>query len=204
MAQSVAATHDLEAHPTDHHVVDMVRTGDVAAFDVLVDRYWGPLTRHLVYRVADPELGADLAQDAFLDAFRHLDRFDGHRPFAAWLYGIAHNRLRMHWRRHRLRQFVSLDWLTGTVPATPPALQQADGSAAYLEQDVLLQVLAGLTPPLREALLLHSLDGFTAPEIAGILGISRAAAERRISRAKEQFRQHYRDLNNDEEGIAHG
>lgn len=204
MARSIAASHDLEAQPPDHHVVDLVRTGDVAAFDVLVDRYWDPLTRHLAYRVGDPELGADLAQDAFLDAFRHLDRFDGHRPFAAWLYGIAHNRLRMHWRRQRLRQFVSLEWLTGIMHATPPALQQVDGSAAYHEQDVLFQVLADLTPPLRDALLLHSLDGFTAPEIAEILGISRAAAERRISRAKTQFRQQYRELTNNEEGVTHG
>lgn len=200
MAQSVAAIHDLEAYPTDHHVVDMVRTGDVEAFEVLVDRYHGPLIRHLAYRVGDPEVGADLAQDTFLDAFRHLDRFDGHRPFATWLYGIAHNRLRMHWRRHRLRRFVSLDWLTGLGAATPIPLQQADLSEASQEQDILMTVFAELTPPLREALLLHSMDGFTAPEIAGILGISRSAAERRVSRAKQLFRQHYHALSNDERG----
>lgn len=48
----------------------MVRTGDVEAFEVLVDRYHGPLTRRLVYRVNDSELGADLAQDILPDAFR--------------------------------------------------------------------------------------------------------------------------------------
>lgn len=204
MASSYAAAHDHELQPADHHVIAIVRDGDVDAFGVLVDRYYGPLTRHLTYRLGDPELGADFAQDVFLDAFRHLERFDGQHPFAGWLYGIANKRLLMHWRRQRLRGFVSLDWLTGASQATPPALQQTDGSELFHEQEILLHVFAGLTPPLREALLLHSLDGFTAPEIAGILGISRPAAERRISRAKEQFRQYYHELNNDEKGMTRG
>lgn len=205
MCWTIAAIEKPERLPTDRQVITIVRDGDVDAFEVLVDRYHVPLARHLAYRVGDPELGADLAQDVFLDAFRHLARFDGHRPFAAWLYGIANKHLLMHWRRQRLRRFVSLDWLTGPAStATPSALHQADDSASCDEQDILGQVFAGLTPPLREALLLHSLDGFTAPEIAGILGISRSAAERRISRAKEQFRQNYRALSNDEKGTGRG
>lgn len=203
MAHSVAAVHDLEAQPTDHHVVGLVRTGDVEAFEVLVDRYHGPLIRHLAYRVGDPEVGADLAQDVFLDAFRNLERFDSERSFAAWLWGIANKRLLMQWRRQRLRRFVSLDWLAGIGAATPSSLQQADTSAICQEQDIMFTVFAELTPPLREALLLHSLDGFTAPEIAEILGISCSAAERRISRAKAQFRQLYNDLKVDKTGPAH-
>lgn len=204
MAHSYAAAHDHELQSTDYQVIDIVRHGDVEAFEVLVERYYGPLARHLAYRLGDPELGADFAQDTFLDAFRHLDRFDGHRPFAAWLYGIAHKRLLMHWRHQRLRRLISLDWLTGTDSATHSALQQEADSDSCHERDTLSQTLAGLTPPLREALLLHSLDGFTAPEIAVILGISRAAAERRISRAKEQFCQRYRDLSDDEKGVGRG
>lgn len=203
MDWNYAAVHEHELQPTDHQIIGMVRTGDVEAFEVLVDRYHGSMTRHLAYRVGDLELGADLAQDTFLDAFRNLDRFDGHRPFAAWLYGIANKRLLMYWRRQRLRRFVSLDWLTGIGAATPTPLQQADTSAICHEQDILFAVFAELTPPLREALLLHSMDGFTAPEIAGILGISRSAAERRISRAKAQFRQLYNELNVDKTGHAH-
>lgn len=204
MANSYAATHGHEAQPSDGQVVAVVRNGDVEAFDVLVDRYSGPLTRHLAYRVDDPELGADLAQDAFLDAFRNVDRFDGQRSFAAWLYGIANKRLLMHWRRQRIRRFISLDRLTETVSTTPPALQQTADSESCHEQDSLSHVFAELNPPLRDALLLHGLDGFTAPEIAGILGISRSAAERRVSRAKEQFRDYYNELNSGEKGQGHG
>jgi len=97
-----------------------------------------------------------------------------------------------------LRSFVSLDWLPGAAAGATPQLHQMDASDAWIEQDRLLPVFEKLTPPLREALLLHSLDGFTALEVAQILGISATAAARRISRAKEAFRRAYQDLCEDE------
>lgn len=198
MASGTAAAHSSQLQLTpDVEIVAIVRNGNVAAFDVLVERYHRPLMRHLTYRLGDPELGADIVQDALLDAFRRLDQFDDHRPFAAWLYGIAHKRVQMHWRRQRLLRFISLDWLTGSGPSTLSAIQHNDGIESLNERDMLLEVINSLTPPLREALLLHSLDGFTAPEIAGILGISQHAAKRRVSRAKEQFRELYRDQHHD-------
>jgi RNA polymerase sigma-70 factor (ECF subfamily) len=181
------------AHLAEQELVVVVRGGDVEAFACLVDRHHGPLLRHLAWRTGDRELPADLAQEAFLDAFRHLDRLPADRSFAAWLYRIAQNHARMAERRKRLRRFVSLDWFADPAAAVP-AFQRPDGSESLHERDLLAQALASLSPSLREPLLLHSLDGFTAPEVAGILGISLAAAERRISRAKEQFRQRYRAL----------
>jgi len=179
----------------DHELALAARGGDRDAFAVLVDRHHAPPVRHLAWRTGDPDAAGDLAQEAFLEAFAHLDRLADDHAFPAWLYGIAHNRLRMAARRRRLQRAISLDWLPhGTVTATP-ALQQPDGSASCHERELLGQVLDGLSPPLREALLLHSLDGFSAPEVAEILGVSLAAAERRISRAKERFRERYRALN---------
>src|SRR5688500_5974137 len=77
------------AHLADQELVIVVRGGDVEAFACLVDRHHGPLLRHLAWRTGDRELAADLAQEAFLDAFRHLDRLPADRSFAAWLYRIA-------------------------------------------------------------------------------------------------------------------
>lgn len=74
MAYSYTAAHHHELQPTDDRVVVIVRNGDAEAFGVLVERHHSPLTRHLAYRLGDPELSADLAQDVFLDIFRQLDR----------------------------------------------------------------------------------------------------------------------------------
>lgn len=188
--------------PTDRRVIAVVRGGDISAFDVLVDRHYDPLVRHLTARAGDPEVALDIAQETFVAAFRDLDTFDGRGAFVVWLYGIAHNRLRTHWRRQRVRRIISLDWLTSAPVSAPLALREADCSEPCVEQDLISQVLDGLSPPLRDALLLHSLDGFTAPEIAGILCISSSAAERRISRAKEQFRQCYREMKDNDGGFV--
>jgi RNA polymerase sigma-70 factor (ECF subfamily) len=179
-------------HDVDHELVVAVRGGDAAAFAVLFDHHHGKLVRHLVYLTGDGELAADLAQDAFFDAFRHLDQLAAEGSFHAWLYGIAHNRLRMDRRRRQVRRLVSLEWLSDTVSSAIPALQREDESGTCHDRDQFGRLLAELSPPLREALVLHSVDGFTAPEVAKVLGISLSAAERRISRAKTEFRSRWR------------
>lgn len=181
----------------DHELVGAVRDGDIEAFTFLVDRHHGPLLRYLACQTGDPELAADLTQEAFLDAFRRLDHLDRESSFSAWLYGIAKNQLRMEWRRRRLRRFVSLDWVLAPITTVIPGHHQADDHEHCHERDAIQQALDELTPALREALLLHDLAGYTAPQVAQILGISLSAAQRRISRAKLQFRDRYGAVNQD-------
>lgn len=176
-----------------------IASGDAEAFAVLADQHYGQILRFLTYRLLDGELARDLTQDVFLDAFRHFDRYDGASSFAAWLHGIAHKRLLMHWRRARLKRFVSLDW---AHPADSQELRIEAETGSVEERDMLQHVLVTLSPALREVLLLHSLEGFTAVEIARILGISPAAAARRISRAKHEARARIDDLMQEPEGRA--
>ena len=185
--------------PTDEQLAAAARDGAAAAWDDLIERYHAPLLRYLAARTGDRELAAELAQDTFLAAVGLLPRRPPGHPFAPWLYRIAQNHLRRWWKRRRLQRAVSLDWLLGPGGAAPvPPRQPLDVEDAVADGEAVRAVLGGLSPRLREALLLHSLDGFTAPEVAQILGISLAAAERRISRAKEQFRQQYRALAGEE------
>ena len=186
------------AHVGDRELVVAVRGGDADAFAVLVDRHDATLRRYLARCLGDPELASELAQETFLDAYRHLDRFAGDCPFSAWLYGIARNHLRMERRRRRLRQFVSLEWLPEPIMVTVTSLRTTGEDEGCHERDLLQQVLDGPSPKLREALLLHSLEGFTAPEVARILGINLSAAERRISRAKREFRWGYEQLSEED------
>lgn len=179
------------ARPEDQELVAAARTGAKAAWSVLIDRHYEPLLRYLRRQTRDPELAADLAQDAFLDAYRNLATLSEDRSFAAWLHQIAHNRLRMEWRRQQLRRVVSLDWLSPGAAAKMPALRQPDRSAAVHELDRLHRVLNGLSGDLRAAFLLSRLSGFRSGEVAAILGISPAAARKRISRAQELIEERY-------------
>jgi RNA polymerase sigma-70 factor (ECF subfamily) len=173
------------ARPKDHELVAAARTGGSAGWSILIDRHYDRLLRYLAHQTRDPELAADLAQDAFLDAFRTLATLAEDRSFAAWLHQIAHNRLRMEWRRRQLRRVVSLDWLAPGAASKVPALRYADASEVTADLDALERALDGLSEELREAFLLSRLSGFRGGEVALILGISHAAARKRISRAQE-------------------
>lgn len=179
----------------DHELVALVRVGRIEAFDPLFVRYHGRLVRYLTYRTGDSELAADIAQEAFLIAFQDIGGLAEDRAFGAWVYGIARNRLAMAMRRRAVRQMLSLDWLLARGSPNDSGLQESDMASACLDRDALSRGLEALSPILREALLLHSLEGFTAPEIARIVGISLHAAERRISRAKQEFKRQHECLN---------
>ncbi len=159
------------------------------AFDQLVEQYYPPMLRHLTRQTGDAELAADLTQETFLDAWRDLERLADGRPAAPWLYRIARNNLLPHWRR---RQPVSLDGLAAEDGAEPRALRQADPTPACDERALIAQVLADLSAPLQEALLLHCQQGLTSEEVGQVLAISGEAARKRIGRAKAQFRHQYR------------
>lgn len=183
----------LSHKATDAELVGAVQCGAVQAFTTLIERYYAPILRHLTRQTGDPDLAADLTQETFLDVHRSIMQLTGDRPFAAWLYRIARHNLLAAMRRRRLRRIVSLEWLQSQGNGGPPALRQADASAACHEREALAKALDGLSPALREALLLHRLWGLTTDEVAGALGISPAAAGHRIGRAQEHFRCRYRD-----------
>jgi RNA polymerase sigma-70 factor (ECF subfamily) len=184
-----------DAQPTDAVLAAAARAGDAPAFPRLAERHYPPVLRYLLRQTGDPELAADLAQETFLDAWRDLDRLTGDQPFAPWLFRIALHNLLAAWRWRRLHRLVSLDWLlTRNAPALP-ALRQPDASAACCECALIEQVLAELSLPLREALVLHTVEGFTGREVAAILGIPPATARQRIARAKEHVRVRYEAVN---------
>lgn len=166
-------------------------SGEVAAFATLVDLHHAGLVRFLTRQTGEPELAADLAQETFLAAFRHRHQLADPSAFAAWLFGIARNQLKMEWRRRRLRRAISLDWLPLGLENGNHALQRADAVATTVERDQIQRALDALSPPLREALLLHSLCGFSGGEVGTILGISPDAARKRIARAEAAFRRGY-------------
>jgi RNA polymerase sigma-70 factor, ECF subfamily len=166
-------------------------SGEAARFATLVDRHHAALLRFLRRQTGDAELAADLAQETFLAAFRCRHQLRDEAAFPAWLLGIARNQLRMEWRRQKLRRFVSLDWLPPGLEGIVPGLRRPDPARASHERDAIQRALDGMSPTLREALLLHGLCGFKGGEVASILGITPEAARKRISRAEADFRRRY-------------
>jgi RNA polymerase sigma-70 factor (ECF subfamily) len=169
----------------DHQLLAATRSGRDEAFAVLVGRYRESLSRYLYFQTGDPHLVEDLVQDTYFDLFRSLNSVPEDLPFNAWLFKTARHNLQQHWRRARVRRMLSLEWLWQRRLAQTPHWE--DEASTSIQRELVEYVLQQINPTLREALLMHSVWGFSCPEIAAMLGISLNAAEKRVGRAKRQF-----------------
>jgi RNA polymerase sigma factor (sigma-70 family) len=155
-------------------------------FAVLFDRHFGPVHRYLRRRLGD-ELAGELAAETFVQAFRSRRRFaGGEASVLAWLYGIAANLARMNHRteERRLRAYARA---AAERSAYEPAIAVEDRLDAEALGPALALVLTGLSPALREVLVLHAWAELSHDEIADALGCSTAAVRTRLSRARSQL-----------------
>src|SRR6187200_501389 len=95
----------MAPNPTDATESDLVseaQHGSWVAFSELVRRHQAAVRACLTVRLEQPHEAEDLAQEAFVTAFRKLGEFDPERPFGPWVRSIAFNLLRNHWRKFRV------------------------------------------------------------------------------------------------------
>ena len=85
----------------DRDLIIRAQTGDLDAFSDLVKRYQGNVRACLLVRLHSKHEAEDLAQEAFITAFRKLDEFDEDKSFGPWIRTIAFNLLRNYWRKHK-------------------------------------------------------------------------------------------------------
>jgi RNA polymerase sigma-70 factor (ECF subfamily) len=161
--------------------------GDAAAFSMLYQRYESRLYGFFVRRLSSQlrSLASDLFQKTWLKVHGARHRFDGTQRFSPWLFSIALNTLRDEWRvPHLVEQFDEPSDL-GAKPA-PDDVEKSLG----LKQDMVrLEIALSKIPDnQREALLLSEWEGFSARELAQILGTSEVAARQMVSRARKKVR----------------
>lgn len=170
-----------------------VRSGDATAFDAVVERYQGPITRYLRRLVGDTAQAEDLAQETFLKAYIAILRTDSTLALRPWLYQIATNEARMYFRRRRWLRF--LPFLEERHDLTTPGPGER-----FAQQEQVQQALAQLPEGYTAPLLLYLVEGFKHAEVGQILGISAEAARKRVARGSQLFRQAYQQLEGREPG----
>ena len=147
--------------------------GDQDAFETAVRPHYPNLIRRLVLVLGDAHDAEDIAQDAYLKAYRSWDRFDGN-DVRAWLYTIA-LRLAFNHLRGRRRWLAAIGRVEPRVWSDP-----ADPD--------LWAALRGLEPRTRTALLLNVLDGYTHAEIAAMLSVPEGTVASWLSRGRTALR----------------
>lgn len=155
------------------------------SFDRAFETEFPALHRYLHRRVGAAAAN-DLAAETFATAFRRWDRFDQARPLRPWLYGIAANLVRHHWRdeRRKLRAYAR----TGVDPVLDPDDEAIDRVDAHALERTLAAGLADLRPQDREILLLHAWAELSDQEIAEALSLPLGTVKSRLHRTRGRLR----------------
>jgi RNA polymerase sigma-70 factor (ECF subfamily) len=172
--------------------VARARDGDREAFTALFHQFNARIRTYLARLVGDDDLGRDLAQDTFLAAWRALPMIHDQMRFAPWLYRIATNTARSHQRHAALVRW--LPWAEHADDMSHERLHVPGPEQHAGESEWVTLALARLAPQNRTCLLLQLEGGFAQREIAELLGISEKSVSAYVSRAREQFRRAYEQL----------
>jgi len=161
-------------------------SGDADAFEVLYQRYKGPLYRFIL-RQCGPELVEELFQDIWLKVINSRLSYRIKATFKTWLYHIARNRIIDHYRRQNIRP---LDNDSDKLPAIRAAehIQPEKQLEASNQHELLMLAIAELPHDQKEAFLLKQEAGLGIEEIANTTGVSYEAAKSRLRYAFRKLR----------------
>jgi RNA polymerase sigma factor (sigma-70 family) len=170
----------------EYELIRLARAGDSEAFRQLVDAY-ADLTGRLAETLlgGDRRAAEDALQEAWLDAWRSLNRFQLDKPFRPWICKLVANRCRMNQRRRHF-QTVPLDQLDLYAN---PAVEDAATPVLRAETRAEIKALLGeLSPELRLIMELRYFVGLEVNEIAGITGQPGGTIKSRLHRTIEKLR----------------
>ena len=174
----------------DQQLVERVQRGDKRAFDLLVLKYQHKILGLIVRFVRDPHEAQDVAQEAFIKAYRALANFRGDSQFYTWLYRIAINTAKNYLVARGRRPPES------DISAEDAEFMDGDHDLKDIESPERLMLrdeievtvhraIAALPEDLRTALTLREFDGLSYEDIAAVMQCPVGTVRSRIFRARE-------------------
>ena len=175
---------------SDKKLVERVQKGDNGAFDLLVLKYQHKIVNLIMRYVRDPELAQDIAQEAFIKAYRALPRFRGDSAFYTWMYRIAVNTAKNHLAAQRRRPMdIELDLQDPEQFDLHAKLKETDTPEGVALSDELKETveraIAALPEDLRTAIILRELEGMSYEEISQTMECPVDTVRSRIFRARD-------------------
>lgn len=178
----------------DAQLMERVRDGDTASFDLLMDRYRRPVVNFVYRMIRDAAAAEEIAQDVFVQIYLARKRYTASARFSTWLFKVATNTTLKHIRKHR-RVVRESELATETRERFLALLAagENDGAHETLERKELgllvQQALVALPDKEKVALTLRKYEGYSYQEIADIMKCSVAAIKTHIHRGKLRLRE---------------
>ena len=190
----------MTVEESDLVLVKRVQRGDKTAFDLLVRKYQHKVVKLVLRYVRNPAEAEDIAQEAFIKAYRALPQFRGDSAFYTWMYRIAINTAKNS-LASRDRSPIAYD-LDLTVPEESHSVQTKlqdpdtpEGMALTEEiRQIVNSAIEALPEELKTAIVLRELDGLSYEEIAAAMECPVGTVRSRIFRAREAIDKRLREV----------
>jgi RNA polymerase sigma factor (sigma-70 family) len=171
---------------TDNAIMLKVTSGDLDKMALLFQRYHRPLYGFLYHMTSQREVSEDMVQNIFYRMLRSRHTFTGNGEFRTWMYHLARNVLKDHWKKAGVSRPVT-EWedrITDEVLVDEQLEKKMD-------LEMLQKRIASLSPESREVLILSRYQDLKYTEIAEVLDLSVGAVKVRIHRAINQLKTLY-------------
>ncbi|NOX60512.1 MAG: sigma-70 family RNA polymerase sigma factor [Chloroflexi bacterium] len=173
---------------SDNDLVQRTRQGDADAYGALVLRHQNAVFNVCLRLLGDAREAEDLAQDAFIRGYRHLDSFDNQRPFGPWIRRIATNLCLNHLKRRKPPTTSLMDELDHTQPSS-----QSDPVRALVRDEqerMVREAILSLPPHYRAVIELRHFQDLSYAEIAETLHLSLSDVRTHLYRARKALKKH--------------
>ena len=186
---------------TDAEVMLELQAGNMAAFDVLLNKYRKPIVHFMFRMVHNQAVAEELAQEVFLRVYRSRETYRAEARFSTWVYRIATNLGVNHARdtRHeRSAQTIYLDEPDTETGTTPDVADQTPSVEADLLKDermrAIRQHVMALPERQRTAVLMHKYQGLDYKQIGEVLKLSESATKSLLFRAYQTLRERLKEF----------
>lgn len=178
------------AEQSDAQLVKRVQKGDKRAFDLLVLKYQYKVQAVISRFIKDSSEVQDVAQEAFIKAYRAIQNFRGESQFYTWLYRIAVNTAKNHLvTRNRRPPSADVDVADAEHYGGSEYLKDNDTPESEMYrgelEEVVFKAMSDLPEDLRTAVTLREMEGMSYEEIASIMECPVGTVRSRIFRARE-------------------
>ena len=170
-------------HP-DEALVKEVLNGNDDAFRVLIERYQKPIFNMAFRMCGDYDEAADLAQEAFLQIYRVLDKYDPNKKFFSWMYRVSHN-ICVNVLNKRPKNVVGMDEIRENSLYTEDPMAQPE--KYYSNQELrskIDQAILNLPDTYHDVIYMRFVHNLSYQQIADVMGLPISTIETRIYRGK--------------------
>ncbi len=191
--EPASANEEISPREEDRKWVQLAKEGDLGAYDELIKRYQERIYSTLYHMTSNHEDANDLAQEAFIKAFKALKSFKGDSSFYTWVYRIAVNQTINFLKQRRNRHHMSLndaDWNVENDPDLVSLIShktpQREANLSEL-QEKLNEALQKLSEVHRMVVVLHDVQGVPHEEISEIMNCNVGTVRSRLFYARQQL-----------------